>query len=120
VLLVAHAIRLGQPCPEVRVEIARLRQSEGVQVIARRKCLDSVKARVIETSGKNQVPVEPCAPRCDLRERHPNLEGNPRLLGQNPHGTNGAHGCHKLLEERPNRGRLATEVVSEREAAAGV
>jgi hypothetical protein len=120
VLLVPYQIGFREPPAEVRVDVAQARDSKCMHVISRRKRLDSAKARMVETSGKNHMPIQPSATWSDLRERHTHLKGDTSLLGQNSHGPNRSNGCNHLLIENPNRRWLAAEVVGQREAAAGV
>ena len=119
-LLRPHQIGLCQPRSEVRVDIAQLSESKCMHVISRRQRLDSAKARMLETSGKNHMAIKPCPTRSDLGERHAHLKGDPGLLGQNSHGANRPNGRDHAPKERPNRGWLTTKVMGEREPAAGV
>jgi hypothetical protein len=91
-----------------------------MHVISRRQRLDSAKARMLETSGKNHMAIKPCPTRSDLGERHAHLKGDPGLLGQNSHGANRPNSGDHAPKERPNRGWLTTKVMGEREPAAGV
>src|SRR5262249_37988316 len=70
--------------------------------------------RVLEPAREHDVTVEPGLPRCDLRERHPHLERDPGLLGQHAHRPDRADGRNDLAVDRPDRLRLAAEVVRER------
>ena len=113
VFLRSHQIGLCQPRSEVRVDIAQVRESECMHVIARRERLDDAKTRMVETSGKNHMAIKPCPTRSDLGERHAHLEGDPGLLGQNSHGANRPNGRDHAAKERPNRGWLTTKVMGE-------
>ena len=120
VLLSADLVGFGQPRAEVLIDVAQLHEPERVQVIARRERLDAAEARVIETSGQHHVPVQPAAPRRHLREGHPHLEGDPRLLRQNLYRADRSDSGHYLPIQRANRRRLAAEVMRERVPAARV
>lgn len=81
----ADAIRLGQPRAKVFVDVVDARQSENVDVVARRDGLNAAKARMLETSREHNVPVEPRTPRCYLRERHAHLKCDPGFLRKYSH-----------------------------------
>ena len=89
-------------------------------MIARGERLDAAESRTLQTPCEDEVPVEPAAPRRDLRERHPHVERNPGLLGKDLDRTDGADGRHDGVEERANFRRLAGEMMLEVVAAARV
>jgi len=120
VLLLPYQIRFGQPRSEGAVDVAQMDEAKFVQVISRRKRLDSAKARVFETSRKDHVPIQPLFARSDLCKGHPHLKSDPSLLGENSYGANRPNGCDDCVEESPNRWWLTTKVMSEGVAAAGV
>jgi hypothetical protein len=120
VVLVSDQVGLREPCAKLVVDVAQLREAECMQVIAGRERLHLTEARVVEAPRKNDMPVEPTAPRRDLRKGHAHLKGNPGFLRQNPYGSNRPNGGHHFLVERANQGRLAVKVMGEREPAAGM
>ena len=119
-LLISHQVCLSQPRFEVRVDIAGLNEPERMQVISGRERLDAAEARVVETSGKDKVTIEPAPARSDLRKGHSYLKCDPRLLGQDSHRANRPDCRDDVVEQRPDRRWLAAEVVGERVPAAGV
>lgn len=119
-LLIADQIRLGEPFPELFVDISRLTQPEYVHVISRGERLDAPEPRMIDAARENEMAVEPSVARGDLRERHAHLERDARLLGQNTDRTDRANRRHHLVEQRTNCRRLAAKMMAEREAATGV
>jgi hypothetical protein len=101
-----YQIGFCEPRAEVRVDVAQARDSKCMHVLSRRKRLDSAKARMVETSGKDHMPIQPSATWSDLRERHTYLKGDTSLLGQNSHGPNRSNGCNHLLIETRIAGGL--------------
>ena len=81
VLLLTDAIRLGQPCAEVRVDVAEVTNAERVNMVARRDSFDPAKPRMLQTPRQDDVTIEPLAARRNLRERHADLERDAGLLG---------------------------------------
>lgn len=100
VLLVADEVRLGQPCAKIGVNVAGLGESEYVNVVTRRKGLNSTKPRVLETASEHHVTVKPGIPRRHLGKRHPNLKSDPSLLRENANRPDCADRGDDLVEER--------------------
>lgn len=119
-LLIPDPVRLGDPRPKFVIDLIGRRQAKRVQMISRRKRLDAAESRMLETSREDEVAIDPLAARGQLRERHANLEGDPRLLRQHAHRTHAFNGCDERIEQRANRRILAGEVMLEIVAAAGV
>src|SRR5690349_5162551 len=80
VLLAADGIRLDQPPAKLIVYLICARDTEGVQMIARRERLHRSEARRFQSSREHHVAVEPMPSRRDLRERHADLKRDPCLL----------------------------------------
>jgi hypothetical protein len=120
VFLGPYQVGFRQPRAELLIDVARLLESKRVQMVSRRERLDPAKARVVETSGQDHVPVEPVPPRRQLRERHPHLKSNPGLFGQNPYRADRPDDGHHFAIERPDRRRLAAEMMGKCVPAARV
>jgi hypothetical protein len=120
VTLLANSVCLGKPCPELRVHISGSRKPESMNVVTRRDGLHLAKAGVLEPPRKHNVAVQPIRPRCDLRERHPHLESNARLLWKDAHRSDFANRRNDSLEKCPNFRPLAAEVMLKTESPAGV
>lgn len=75
---------------------------------------------MVDTSGEDDVAIEPPLTWGDLRKGHAHLKGDPGLLGQNSHRANQPNGRNHLPEQSPNRGWLTSKVMGERVAATGV
>jgi hypothetical protein len=119
-LLPPNLIRFGQPCSELIVYFAGLRQPERVQMVARRERLDPTEAGMLEPSGENEVAIQPVATWSDLRERHAHLECDPRFLGKDPDRAQFFDRGDNSPVECANLGRLAPKMVRQRVPAAGV
>jgi hypothetical protein len=116
--LFADAIRLGQPSPKVRVDLAESAQAKNVHVVAGRNALDPVKARVFKASGEHDMSVQPLLPRRYLREGHPDLKSNASFLRQDPNRADGSQRRHDVVEEPSNLRRLTPKMIGEMVAAA--
>jgi hypothetical protein len=112
-LLVADAIRLGEPLPELVVDFVDGRQAKCMPVIPWRESLDAAKARMFDAPSEHEMPVDPVPARRELRERHPHLKRDPRFLGQNPRWTDGFHRADEGVEQSPNLGTFAGEMIVE-------
>ena len=55
-----------------------------------------------------------------MRERHADLKGDPRFLGNDPNRTDFANRCNYDVKERADRRRLAFEMMGEVVPGAGV
>src|SRR5690242_12075863 len=80
-LLLADEVRLRHPAPKVGVDVARMREPEGVNVVPRRYGLNRTKARMIQSSREHDMPIDPTTSRRQLGEGHAYLEGDTRFLG---------------------------------------
>src|SRR3954470_23574743 len=118
--LLADRIRLHQPLSKLFVDVARAVEPEHVQVIARGESLDAAEARRLEPSRQHDVSVEPAAPRCHLRKRHPDLERDAGLFGQDTHGPGRLEECDDAFVEGANAWRLVAEMIVELALATGV
>jgi hypothetical protein len=119
-LLFADEVCLGQPSPEIRVDLAESAQAKDMQVIAGREGLDSAKTRVRKSSREHDMSVQPLLPWCHLRERHPDLKGDAGLFRQDPNWSDGSNRCHDVIEKCPNLRRLSPKMIGQMIAAAGV
>ncbi len=113
-LLLTDQIGFRQPGSEVCVDVTGAMKPKRVQMIARGERLNRPEARMLQAPGENHVPVEPRPAGRDLREGHPDLEGNPRFLRENAHGTDRSQNRHHFVEQRPDRRGLAAKMVGER------
>jgi hypothetical protein len=75
-----------------------------VDVIAGRERLDLPDRGMLEAAREHDVTVQPPPPRRDLRERHPHLKGDARLLGKHDHRPDRLDRRPHLLEQRANLG----------------
>src|SRR5688572_26767278 len=118
--LLPDRIRLAQPRRDLSVDVGRDRQSKVMHVIARRDCFDPPKALVLEPPWEHDVPVDPPRARRHLRERHPHLEGDSRLLRQHRDRPTGLDRTNERVEEPADLWRLSTKVCVELVARARV
>lgn len=108
--LLADLIRLLKPPAELGVNIRGPREPECVHVVPWRDRLHAAETWALYPASQHHVPIEPPLPRCDLSERHPNLECDPSLFRQDPDGSASPHRAHHDVEKRPNRRILLSEV----------
>ena len=113
--LLAHRVRFTHPRDEGRVDVSETLEPKRMQVIAWRERLDLSKSWMLETPRENHVPIEPSFARRHLRERHPYLERDARLLGENDHRPDSSHRVGDAIEElahdRLATGKVMVEVV---------
>src|SRR4029453_6348987 len=91
-----------------------------MEVVSRRERLHASKPRMLEPPCQHNVTVDPAPFRRHLRERHPDLKRDPRLLRQHAHRPERAHPRHNLVVERADRSRLALEMIREAVPATGM
>jgi hypothetical protein len=118
--LLADGVCLAHPGLEVRVQLVRRLDPECVEMIPWRERLHESEARVLEPPRENDMPVQPRAPRRDLGERHPDLKGDARLLGENAYWSDPLDDPDDAIEECANLRRLAVEMMIEIVNGAGV
>jgi hypothetical protein len=120
VLLIADEVCLAQPCAKLVVYILTSIDAKRVEVVSWRKCLNAAEPWMFESARKHDVPVQPVPARCDLRERHPHLECDSRLLGQHAHRTNRSDSGDDVLKQRLDLCWLPAKVMIEGIAATRV
>src|SRR5688572_14243851 len=108
--LLAHAIRLRHPCPELIIDVTRVADAEAVDMIARGEGFHLPEARAFQAPRQHDMAVEPSLARRHLREGHPHLKSNPRLLGNHSDRTDAPNGRDDRVEQRTNLRRLSIEV----------
>ena len=89
-------------------------------MIPRRDRLHPAKSRMLQPAREDEVTVEPLCARRHLRERHPHLESDPRLFGQNAHRTDRPDRRYDRVEERADFRPFALEMLFEVRPAAGM
>src|SRR5207248_68934 len=62
VLLLADGVRFRQPFTEFLVDVGGTHESEIVNVISRRDCLDGSKSEAVESASQYKVAIEPILP----------------------------------------------------------
>ena len=119
-LLIAHAIRLGEPGAKLVIDVGLVDQAEDVYVISWRNRVDAAESRRLQPSREHDVAVEPLLTRRHLRERYARLKRDARFLRQHADGAEGIDGVDDRIEERANVRRLSAKVCFEIVRAAGV
>ena len=84
--LLADAVSFLEPGGDFIVDLVRVREAEGVQMIPRRKRFDAAETRVFQATRKDHMAVHPVLSNDESRKTHPNLERDPGFLGQNGDG----------------------------------
>lgn len=120
VLLRTDGIGVPKPRTKVCIDLGRRRESKMMHMVARRYRVDPAEPRVRQPSGKHNVTVEPALPRRHLGKRHAHLKGDARLFGKYDHGPAGGNGTADGLIEHPHGGVLASEVMRQVVASAGM
>src|SRR6185436_8227727 len=113
VLLLADRVGLAEPGAKLRIQVRGRLEAKRVQMIPRRERLHATEAPMFEPAREHDVAVDPALSRRHLRERHPHLKGDPRLLRHDPDGPNGLDDGDKAIEQRADFRRLAGEVMLE-------
>ena len=113
VFLLPHRVGLAHPGAEFGVDVFPPLEAKRVEVVTRRKSLDSAKTRALEPSCEHDVAIEPRAARGDLCERHAHMECDPRLLGEDINRTNLTDRGNDRIEQRANPLRLPGKMTVE-------
>jgi hypothetical protein len=93
VVLRAHVVRLGEPGPDIGVDLRRRPEPEAVHVVAGADGLHPGESGVVQGTGEDDVPVEPVPSR---------REGaNSGSISCRPH----AWDCERLAKSRPQSGQ---------------
>ena len=80
--LLPDSIRFREPGGDFSVDLIDAFEPEGVEMIPRRKSFDAAKARILQAPRENNVAVHPVLANDERGKAHPDLESDPRLLGQ--------------------------------------
>ena len=118
--LLPHQIRFRHPRSKIIIDVTRLRDPKCVQVVARRERSHLAEARMVQSSGKNDVSVEPVPARSDLRERHAHLKRDACFFRKDSDPAVRSDDGDDFLEERADDRRFAAEVMRQRESPARV
>jgi hypothetical protein len=118
--LLPNFVRLSQPRAKLPIHISGCRKPERVNMVTPRDSLHLAKTRVLEPTCQHDMTVQPIRARCDLRERHADLQSNARLLWKDAHGSQSANRPDDMIEQRSNFRPLAAEVMPEIMSPAGV
>jgi len=118
--LFADPVGFGHPGAKVVVQVGRAGQPEDMNVIAWRNGLNLPKARMLQSPGENDVPVQPSAARRELRKRHAHLERYPRLFGQDAHRADRPNGRDDGVKQQADFRRLAMKMALELVPTAGM
>jgi hypothetical protein len=108
--LLPDRIRLPQKAHELCINVFGRRQPKMVHVVSCRDRFDFTEPAILESSGQDDVAVEPPHPRRDLRERHPGLKGDPSFLGQNSHRPDLLNRSNNRLKQVADLRRLTREM----------
>jgi len=114
VLLLAYGVRFSEPFAEFVVDVGGSHESEIVNVISRRDCLNRSKSQIVEAASQYKVAIEPILPRRDLRERHSHVKSDSRFFGKHDHRSNVVHRLEQDVEQLTNPWGFAGEVTLER------
>jgi hypothetical protein len=118
--LLANGIRLPRPISKLPVEILKRFEPERVQMIARREGLDAQEARMLHAPREHEVTDEIALANADRGERHPHLEGDPRLLREDLHVTDFSDQRNQRIEQLPDFWTLSLKVLIDAVPSAGV
>jgi hypothetical protein len=109
-LLVSNSVRLRHQATELRRDVRRSHQSKGVKVIPPRKRFNLDEQWRLNAACKHEVTVHPTAPSGQLRERHPDLEGDSCAFRKHDDGTVLPQGRQELVEDLADDWWLALEM----------
>ena len=104
VLLLADGVRFREPFAEFVVDVGGAHESEIVDVVSRRECLNRSKSQIVEAARQHEMPIEPILPRRDLRERHSHVKCDSRFFRKNDYGSDTVDGIEKYVEQKSNSG----------------
>ena len=113
-LLLAYGVRFREPFTEFVIDVGGPHESEIVNVISRRDCLNRSKSRIVEAASQDKVAIDPILPRCDLREGHSHVECDSRFFGKHDHRSKIVHRLEHDVEQLSNPGGFPPEVTLER------
>lgn len=82
-----------------------------MDVVALRYRVDPPKSSVWQTAGEHEMTVEPVLARRDLGKRHPHLECDPRLFGDDDYRAAIGDSATHSFEERADGGGLPAKVM---------
>jgi hypothetical protein len=84
--LLAYSVRFGEPGGDFVIDLLDPLETKGVQMISRRESFDAAKTRVLQTSRKHNVAVDPILPDDEGSETHADLESDPSLFREHVTG----------------------------------
>lgn len=118
--LFAHPVCLGEPGGNLVIDFLNALETKRVQMISRRESFDPAKARMFEATRQDHMTVHPIFPNDESRETHPDLEGDPRLFGQNRDRAIPPSEREQFIEDCSHVLRFAGEMGSKRISPAGM
>jgi len=81
VLLLTYQVRLREPSFHLGVNLVRLMKAERVELVSLREELDSSEPWALQPAGEHDMTIDPAPPQRECRVAHPDLKGDPGLLG---------------------------------------
>jgi hypothetical protein len=118
--LITHLIRFGEPGRDFGIYVIDALETEGVEMISRRKSFDAREALIFQAARQDDVAVDPVLPDHERGKAHPHLKRDPRFLGQDFDGAVLFGNASQFIENRADVRRLPFEMRSERVTAASV
>lgn len=103
-----------------RGDLGGIIELEGVEMVARRKALDSREERTLDPAGEHEMAERPVPAQRQLGEGHPHLEGDAGFFGQDRHRPIFGEQREECIVNRANRDRSAVEMAGKIVPGAGM
>jgi len=110
VLLISDRVGLGHPTTEFFRDVLRPDQTEGVEVISRRKGLNLLEHLRIDAPRKDEMAVNPSGLGRQLRKGHAHLERDSRPFWEHGHRSVLQQSHEELIKNRADDRRLPCEM----------
>lgn len=118
--LLTDGVRFDQPRVKLRIEIARVGETEGVEVIARRERFNTAEAGRFNAPSQDEMTVEPGTAGSQLCEGHANLKGDAGLFREDPDRPDAFEQRDDAVEQIADIWRFVAEVAFKVVEATGV
>ena len=118
--MLTYGVRFRKPFTEFLVDVGRAHESEIVNVISRRDCLNGSESEAVEPASQYKVTIEPILPRRDLRERHSHVKRDSRFFGKHDNWSQIVHRFENDVEQLSNPRGFSAEMTLQRVQPAGM
>ena len=118
--LLADLVSLRQPGRDFVIDLIHALEPKRVEMISRRKSLDTPETGMLETPRQDDMAVYPISANNERGETHAHVKGDPRFLGQDGDRSILAGHQNQFVEDGAHGGWFTAEMRGQRVTATGM